>query len=256
MIGQKIVAGAGRLAVDAVIGAHDRGRLAVHHRGAKGGEIGVLLVMAAHRHVDGMTARLRSAMDGEMFRRRDDAPITRIVALKPGDEGNAHARGEIGVLAIGLLAPAPARIAEDVDVGRPEIEALEDAVLVRRAPKDVVFHSRLGADGDRHLVDQRRIESGGEADRFGEYGRITVARHTVQRLAPPIVRRDAQAWNRASLVDELGRLLRQRHAADQVIDALCDRQVGIEIGSGCRRIAGRGHRRQHGRQRNCPHPMP
>ena len=44
--------------------------------------------------------------------------------------------GEERIFAVGFLAAAPARIAKDVDVGRPEIEALEDLAVraVRERP--------------------------------------------------------------------------------------------------------------------------
>ena len=80
-----------------------------------------------------MARGLGAAVHGEVLGRGDDAVVLRIVALHAGDEGDAHARGEERIFAVGFLAAAPARIAEDVDVGRPEVEALEDVGCVRRA---------------------------------------------------------------------------------------------------------------------------
>jgi hypothetical protein len=46
--------------------------------------------------------------------------VARIVALQAFDERDSHGACEEGILAVGLLSPSPAGIAEDVDVWRPE----------------------------------------------------------------------------------------------------------------------------------------
>src|SRR6185312_654141 len=98
----------------------------------------------------------------------DGAKILRIVALHTLNESAADLSGQERILAIGLLAATPARIAEDVDVGRPEIEALGDAVILTRPARHVELDPRLGADGDAHLLDARRVKGGGQTDRFGK----------------------------------------------------------------------------------------
>ena len=118
--------GACGLAVDAVVGAHDGGGLGLCDGGAEGGQIGVDLVVLAYGHVGGVARRLGAAVHGVVFGRRDDAVISGVFTLHPGDEGHAHAPGEERVFAVGLLAAAPTRIAKDVDVRSPEVEALED----------------------------------------------------------------------------------------------------------------------------------
>ena len=70
----------------------------------------------------------------------------------PVTKATAHLAGQERIFAIGLLAAAPARIAEDVDVGRPEIQPLGDAMSLARAARHVELDPRLGADGDRHLL--------------------------------------------------------------------------------------------------------
>ena len=79
----------------------------------------------------------------------------------------AHAAGEERIFAVSFLAAAPARVAEDVDVGRPEVEALED-VAMAGADGLHVMDAAFGADGDGHLVDRGGVEGGGEADGLGE----------------------------------------------------------------------------------------
>ena len=62
-----------------------------------------------------------------MLRRRNGQVVLRIVALQSGHVGDAHAAGEERVFAVGLLSAAPARVAEDVQVRGPEIQASHDA---------------------------------------------------------------------------------------------------------------------------------
>ena len=89
--------------------------------------------MLADVHVNEVARGLGPAVHGIMFGRGDHPVICGIVALQAGDERDAHAPGEERIFAIGFLAASPARIAKDVDVGRPEIEAFEDVARVRRA---------------------------------------------------------------------------------------------------------------------------
>src|SRR6185312_16838618 len=103
-------------------GAHQRSGLAIYDGGTESRRIGIDLVVFADGHVHGVAGRLRSGMHRKMFRSRDGAGVFGIVTLQAGDKGDTELRGQEGVFAIGLLATAPARIAEDVDIGRPEIE--------------------------------------------------------------------------------------------------------------------------------------
>ena len=48
------------------------------------------------------------------------------VALEAPDIGLAQLGGEVGVLAVGLMASAPAGVPEDVDIGGPEGQSLID----------------------------------------------------------------------------------------------------------------------------------
>jgi hypothetical protein len=94
---------------------------------------------------------------------------------------------------------------------------------------------RPDADDHGHLVNGRRVEGGAEADGFGELGgarrrlAVIIPHHAVQRLAPPVVGRNAKARNGSRLIDELGGLLRERHLAHQVGRSLLGGQAGVEI---------------------------
>jgi hypothetical protein len=133
--------------------------MALGHGGAEGGQVGVDLVVLADVDVGGVAGRLRAAVHGKVLGRGDDAVVAGIVALHAGDEGYAHAGGEERIFAVGLLAAAPARIAKDVDVGRPEVEAFKD-VAVAGAHGLHVLDAAFGADDNGHLVDGGGVEGG------------------------------------------------------------------------------------------------
>ena len=96
----------------------------------------------------------RPAVDRVVLGRGDRLEVFGIVALHAGDEGHAQLGGEKGIFAVGFLPAPPAGIAKDVDVGRPEIEAEEDAV-VPFALRLVVLGASLGGDGFAFLVDHQ-----------------------------------------------------------------------------------------------------
>src|SRR6185312_4865924 len=108
----------------------------------------------------------RSGMHRKMFRSRDGAGVFGIVTLQAGDKGDTELRGQEGVFAIGLLATAPARIAEDVDIGRPEIEPGVKTL----APLPVVADACLGRDRNRHFMHQGWIKAGSQAYRLRKNG--------------------------------------------------------------------------------------
>ena len=189
---QQIGAGAGGDAIHAVVGAHHGIGLAFHDAGAERGQIGLVEVARAGLHVELVARRLGSAVHGVVLGGGDHLEVVRIVALHALDEGHGHAAGEERIFAVGLLAAAPARIAEDVDVGRPEGEAAIAAVIVV-ADGLVVLGARLGGDGVGDAVHQVGVPGGGEPDGLREDGGLAGARDAVQRFVPPVVGGDAEA---------------------------------------------------------------
>ena len=92
---------------------------------------------------------------------QNDAPaIPRlgIPAYEWWNEGlHGHARAEKGILPVGFLAAAPARIAEDVHVGGPEVQAVKDE-RVSVPYRLGIHHPPFDADVDGHRMDPRRVE--------------------------------------------------------------------------------------------------
>src|SRR5207249_1942382 len=82
--------------------------------------------------------------------------------------------GEEWIFAVGLLATTPARIAKDIDIWRPEVEAFHD-VAASGSHRLVMLGPSLGADYNRHFVDRGNVESSRQANRLRKHGGDTGA---------------------------------------------------------------------------------
>ncbi len=172
--------------------------------------------------------RLRPAVHREMLRRRDHAKILRIISLQSGYERHTHAPGEKRIFSVRLLSTPPARIAEDIDIRRPEIQPLHN-VAPPRPHRLVVLCPSFRPDDDRHLVNQRIIKRGRQPDRLGKHGRRSGIGNAVQRLTPPVVIRHLQVGNCPRLVHQLRSLLLQGHALDQIVHPDVDGLGRVQI---------------------------
>ena len=209
-------------------------------------------IVPAHIDIGEVTRGLRSAVHGEVLGRGDGLVVVRIVALHSRHKRNSHAAAQERILAIGLLASSPARIAKDVDVGSPEVQALEDVGVAGALGLDVLDPA-FDADRGRHGVNAGGIECRREADGLRKLGRA-VDRDTVERFAPPVIGGNAQAWDRPGLVDELRGLFLQRHPMYQIGCTLLrgEREILVRwrdgllrARAGCREEeAGQGRRQQ------------
>ncbi len=218
-----------RLAVDAVVGAHHRVGLALLDEGLERGKVGLPEIALARLHVEGVPLRLGAAVDGEVLGGGDHLEVARVVALQALHERDAHARGKEGVLAVGLLAATPSRVAEDVDVRRPEREALVAPPLPARRELVVLGPSFVG-DGGGHLLQEGSVERGGEPDGLGKDRGRSRPRHAVKALVPPLVGRDLEPRDRRGVVRELRDLLFRGHARHEVRRAPLEVDVGVEVG--------------------------
>src|SRR5437879_10774974 len=82
--------------------------------------------MLRYLNINAVPRRLGTAVHRKMFWRRNDPQIFRIIPLQPGYEGHPHAPRKKGIFPVGLLAPSPTWIAEDVDIRGPEIQPLHN----------------------------------------------------------------------------------------------------------------------------------
>ena len=88
-------------------------------------------------------------MRQEVLEQRRGLPEHRIAAAQPGAVRGGQPRGEQRVLGVAFLVPAPARVAEQVDHRRPDVQA------DRRIPP--VQRPHLRADGRANRAGQLRI---------------------------------------------------------------------------------------------------
>ena len=153
-----------------------------------------------------------------VLRRRNRHVVLRVVALHARDIRYAHAAGEEGIFAVGFLSTAPARVTEDVQVRRPEIQASADPYVSGFRVLHIL-DAPLNANLGRHGVNSRRVEGRSQTDGLWIL-RYTLVDHAVQRLAPPLVGGNIEPRNCCRIVIHLRGLLGQGHAMHQVSGAL------------------------------------
>jgi hypothetical protein len=173
-----------------------------------GGGVNVCLVARA----------LGPRVDGKVLGCADDLEVLWIRALQTFDELHAESSREIWVFAIGLLTATPARIPEDVDVGRPEGQAVVD-IVVAVAQCFIVLRTRFGGDGVADPMKQRCVPGRGHADGLRKHGGVSGAGHAVKSFIPVVVCRNMQPWNGGSGASHLAYLFFQRQPRDKIVRA-------------------------------------
>ena len=224
---EQVLAGTGRLAVDRVVGAHHGGDVGLTHERFEGRQVGLAHVLERGLGVEAVALRFRAAVDRVVFGGRGNLQVAWIVSLDALHKGNAHARGEIGVLAVGLLAAPPARVANEVDVRAEHREAAKAVDLACAAKGLRVLRTCFVSDCGRDAQHQLRIERRCEADRLWEDGRLPGHGHAVKGFAPVLVRWKTEPRDRRRAVHQLRRLLLEGHARDEVADARLETGVRV-----------------------------
>ena len=108
----------------------------------------------------------------------------------------------------------------------------------------VVFRAAFDADHVTHLLHHRCVPRRSHADCLREDGSVAGPRNAMQRLAPGLIIRHAQARDRDGPVLELRCLLVERHAIHQVVRARGGRKRSIHI-SGWLGLRERNQRDEH-----------
>ena len=238
--GQEAAAAAAGFTVQAVVGAHDRISLPLLDAHFKLRQVGFAEVPFVDLCIEEVTFGLGTAMDSKVFHRRDGFEIVWVVALQAFDEPDGEPAGQPGIFTVGLLSPAPAGIAEDIDIGRPEGQSFVDQPFTF-AGEIMVFGPGFVRDGRGHAKLHIFIPCGAQPDGLGENRCQSGSGYAMQAFVPPVVFGDTQAGNGRSGIHHLPDLFFQCHAADEVVYALVDGQVGIherEGGDGVFCVAG------------------
>ena len=173
-------------AVDCVVSGHERLGFAFDNAGFE------MRQPVFHEQPFGRIGReavtaLFLVVDGKVLERRGHLQILGVVALQSLHIGHADAAGQIRVFAKAFLNAAPARIAADVDDGRP----VDQPVLAARpGGAKVVQGPAFVSDGIGDVVNERRIPGGGHGDRHRKQRRGPFRHHPMQALVPTAPGRD------------------------------------------------------------------
>ena len=127
---------------------------------------------------------------------------------------------------VSLHAPAPSRVAENIDVRGEESEPRIVAVLTGLLCA-VILHPRFVSHHAEHLLHRLVVESGGQRDRHRIDRGITVARNPVQRLVPPAVGWNAQPLNGRVLMLHHPQFLFQSQLVQKQLRPLVNREARI-----------------------------
>ena len=173
---QRFAAAAG-LTVGAVVSAHDGLHAGLFHQVLKGREIGLLHVLGRRLGIEAVAQILRPAVDGKMLCAGGGLHGL-AAALKPPHIGLPQPGGQIGVLSVGLVSPAPAGVPEDVDVRRPEGQPVID-VPISQGGQGVVLGPALRGRQVAQPFQPLVVEHGRQADGLGEAGGAAAPGHTV-----------------------------------------------------------------------------
>ena len=186
----KLVAAAAGLPIHPVVGSHDGLHPCVLHQHLKGRKVGLVKIFFCRPSVKLMAQSLRSGVNREMLRAGGGLHIF-TVSLKTFYKSGSQFSGEVRVLSVGLMTPAPSGITENVDIRRPEGQSLINIpVIVLHIL--IVFRSSLSGNNLRHLMKKLRIKAGCQTDRLRKNRRLTASGHAMKSLIPPVVRRNPQ----------------------------------------------------------------
>src|SRR5947207_3498769 len=176
-----------RLAIQAIVGTHHRSGMPFCYRCPERWQVCLAQIAFSDRGIEPVPLGLGAGVYGVVFGRRHDFQILGIVALQSLDEFDSEPAREVRIFAVGFLAAAPARVAKDIDVWRPEGETIK-AAPIPVPLRLVILRARLFRDDSRDAVDQSRVERCSKTDGLREYCRNAES-DAVQGFVPPVVLR-------------------------------------------------------------------
>ena len=227
---QVLGSGAGN-ATETVVGGHHFLHAGLGYQVLEGGQVGFTEVTLRNLGVEAVTVALQTGVHGIVLGAGVGLEHVGIgVSLQAADHGHAQLTGEVRVFTVGLHAPAPARVAENVDVRSPEGKALI-LPYFSAFHGQTVLHAGLVRDGGEHFLYLFPVKGRGHADRLGKHGGGAVAGHPVQGLAPPVVLFDTQTLNRGRVEKYQRSFFLQREFGQQVLGTDLCREGFVLIGN-------------------------
>src|SRR5512136_2086549 len=119
----------------------------------EGWQVSIVQVVFGNDGVEGVTLFFRTGVDRIMLGASRHFKIPGMVPLEAFDKLCGHFASKEWVLAPGFLSAPPARVAENVDIRRPEGQSLELIGAAVTTQGFVVFGAALVTDGGGDLVD-------------------------------------------------------------------------------------------------------
>ena len=214
LLQQSVVAAAG-VALESLVGTHHLLDMGFLYQVLEGRQVGLpQIALRQVFYIKVVAGLLRTAMHGEVFGAGQQLAVFSVVgSLQTAHHTDAHLTVHEGVLAVTLLAAAPARVAEDVDGRCPERQGLVAFDGLALSALQRVLGAGLVAHGTIDTLDEVVVERTGHANARRENSRQTVAPHTVEGLAPPVELTDTQSRNGRRAVHHQLALLFQRQTA-------------------------------------------
>ena len=209
---QELTAAAG-LAVGSVVSTHDRFCLGILDAGLEGIEVGFLHILGIGFRIEAVAQCLGATVDRQMLGTGSGLHDFAF-ALEATDIGLAQPCGQVRIFAIGFMAATPAGIAENIDIGRPEGQALIN-VTVFFLCKGIVLCAAFRCGYITQPLQQHIVEHSSHADGLGEAGCRTGTGNTMQRLIPPVVGGDAQTGNGRGIIAQLADFFFNGHLRNQ-----------------------------------------
>ena len=188
----QVIAGPARLPAEAVVGYHHFLHIGLGYQVLEGRQVGFSQIPLGDLRIVGMAVPLRTGMHGKVLGAGvslEDIGLGR--ALQASDHGHSQLTGEERIFSVGFHSAAPARVPEDIDIGRPEGKPLIPA-HVAGCESLTVLDAGFVAYCGKHLIHQRLVKGSRHGDGHREHGSLSVTGHAVKGFVPPVVGRDAQ----------------------------------------------------------------
>ena len=156
--------------------------------------------------------------------------LVAVAMLKSLDAGKPHGGCEVGVFAVGFHASSPARVAENVDVGREESQPRVVVVFFCGLCL-VVFAVCFGGCLCENVLHEFRIERCCQCYRHRPHGCRAVAPDAVQSFIPPAVGFQSEAWYGGVAVLHERKFLVEGKPLDKIVDACVnvERSVAVRV---------------------------
>ncbi len=215
---QQCFASAARFSVRTVIRSHDRFHFRFLHTGFKCRKVCLIHILLARLGIELMAQVFRTAMYRKMFRAGRCLHIVLIMSLYSFHEPHAESGCQVRVFPECLMASAPSRVSENIDVGRPERQPFVN-IKIFIFLLCVELRPAFRGNGVSYFFQKIFVKCGRQRDCLRKYGRRSCSCHAVERLIPPVISFDAQSFYRRSAVHHLKSLLLQCHLCDQTAGA-------------------------------------